>query len=389
MLPQRREHHFAEMPGESPPNLTPTARSTTLSAMSETALVLTNSLFKTAFAKTTHGLVRGPSRFQLAAVIDPDHPGLDAGELLDGKHRDIPIFGSVGDALGALDATPEVCVVGVATHGGVLPESVRTGLIEAAAAGMTLVNGLHKLLSDDPEISAAVEAAGGRIIDVRKPKPTAELRFWSGDILALEVPRVAVLGTDCALGKRTTATQLTEACRDAGIRAGMVYTGQTGWLQGYPHGFIFDATPNDFVCGELEGAILACARDLDPEVILIEGQAALRHPAGPCGSELLVAGATAGVILQHAPARKYFEDFDELGCVLPPVAEELELIRLYGSEVWAVALNDQGLDPEQVEPTRARLEDELGLPVLHPLKGGMPRLVEIVRAHLAPHQETT
>ncbi len=347
--------------------------------MIESALVLTNGLFETAFAKTTHGLVRGPSRYPLAAVIDPDHAGQDAGELLDGRHRDLPIFGSVGEALGALETAPEVCIVGVATHGGVLPAAVRADLLEAAAAGMSLVNGLHKLLGDDPELAGAVAGHGGRIIDVRKPKPTSELRFWSGEILKLATPRVAVIGTDCALGKRTTATQLTGACQAAGVRAEMVYTGQTGWLQGYPHGFIFDATPNDFVCGELEGAILDCARDRSPDVILIEGQAALRHPAGPCGSELLIAGASAGVILQHAPAREYFEDFDELGCLLPPVSEEIELIRLLGSEVWALTLNDEGLEPEELEPTRTRLEDELGLPVLHPLKGGMPRLVEIVR----------
>ncbi len=353
--------------------------STTLKAMTDKALLLTNGLFNTAFAKTTHGLVRGPSRYPLAAVIDPDHSGQDAGELLDGRHRDLPIFASVGEALDALGTTPGVCIVGVATHGGVLPPAVRADLIAAARTGMTLVNGLHKLLCDDPEIAGAVAEGGGEIIDVRKPKPTSELRFWSGKILESSIPRVAVIGTDCALGKRTTATQLTQACQAAGIRAEMIYTGQTGWLQGYPHGFIFDATPNDFVCGELEGAILDCARDRSPEVILIEGQAALRHPAGPCGSELLVAGATAGVILQHAPARKYFEDFEELGCLLPPIAEEIELIRLYGSEVWAVTVNDQGLNEQDLEPTRARLEDELGLPVLHPLKGGMPRLVEIVR----------
>lgn len=350
--------------------------------MTESALVLTNGLFQTPFAKTTHGLVRGPSRYPLAAVIDPDHAGSDAGELLDGQHRGIPIFGSVGEALGTLETQPEVCVIGVATHGGILPPALRASVIEAAQAGLSLVNGLHKLLCDDAEISAVVEANGGQIIDVRKPKPTSELRFWTGEILALDVPRVAVIGTDCAVGKRTTATQLAEACGDVGIRAAMVYTGQTGWLQGYPHGFVFDATPNDFVCGELEGAILDCARDRSPDVILIEGQAALRHPAGPCGSELLVAGATAGVVLQHAPAREYFEDFEELGCVLPPLSEEIELIRLYGSEVWAVTLNDQGLETGQLEPTRARLEDELGLPVLHPLKGGMPRLVEVVRSHL-------
>ncbi len=351
--------------------------------MRATALLLANGLFRSAFAKTTHGLVRGPSRFEIAGVIDPEHAGQDAGELLDGERRGIPIFASVGDMLAAGGGTPDVCVVGVATIGGVLPPAVRAGLVEAAKAGMSLVNGLHKLLSDDPEIRRIVEGNGGRIVDIRKPRPTAELRFWTGEVLKLATPRVAVLGTDCALGKRTTATQLRRACHEAGIKAEMVYTGQTGWLQGFAHGFVFDATPNDFVCGELEGAILGCQRDLDPDVILLEGQAALRNPSGPCGSELIISGAATGVILQHAPGRKYFEDYDEQGCVIPPVAEEIELVRLLGSEVWAVTLNDEGLDSQDLEPTRARLEDELGLPVLHPLKGGMPRLLETVRGRLA------
>ena len=350
--------------------------------MSEISLVLTNGLFRTVFAKTTHGLVRGPSRYRILGVIDEEHAGRDAGELLDGCHRGIPIFASVGDFLRQADQRPDVAIVGVATIGGVLPPAVRSALIEAAQAGMSLVNGLHKLLSDDPELCEITAKHGARIIDIRKPRPTSELRFWSGDVLRMSTPRVAVIGTDCAIGKRTTAVQLQLACREAGIATEMIYTGQTGWLQGFPHGFIFDATPNDFVSGELEGAILACQREKGPDLILIEGQAALRNPSGPCGSELLISGATAGVILQHAPGRKYFEDFDELGCEIPPIAEEVRLIRLYGSEVWAVTLNDEGLAEGTLEPTRARLEAELGIPVVPPLKGGMPRLVATVRHHL-------
>ena len=351
--------------------------------MLETAVVLTHGLFRTAFAKTTHGLIRGPSRYRIAGVVDPEHAGLDAGELLDGCHRGIPVFASVGDMLTAAEHKPEVCVVGVATIGGVLPPAVRAGLEEAAAAGLSLVNGLHKLLSDDPELRRITEQHGSRIIDIRKPRPTSQLRFWTGEVLKAPALRVPVLGTDCALGKRTTASRLCQACREAGISAEMVYTGQTGWLQGYRHGFIFDSTPNDFVSGELERAILECQRDGDPEIIFIEGQAALRNPSGPCGSELIISGAASGVILQHAPGRVHFEDYDDVGCVIPPLDEEIQLIRLLGAEVWAVTLNDQELAADRLEPTRARLEEELAIPVVHPLKGGMPRLVEIVRAHLA------
>ena len=93
------------------------------------------------------------------------------------------------------------------------------------------------------------------------------------------------------------------------------------WLQGVEHGFMLDATPNDFVCGELEGALLACEKDLEPEIMLLEGQSGLRNPAGPCGIELLLGGACSGAILQHAPGRVHYEDLDERGCRIPPVAE--------------------------------------------------------------------
>ena len=96
-----------------------------------------------------------------------------------------------------------------------------------------------------------------------------------------------MLGTDCALGKRTTARFLLEACRAVGLSTELIYTGQTGWMQGAPFGFILDSVPNDFVSGELEHAIVSCWKERRPELILLEGQSALRNPSGPCGSEFL------------------------------------------------------------------------------------------------------
>src|SRR6185436_11354044 len=122
--------------------------------------------------------------------------------------------------------------------------ALREVFVDVAQRGIGLVNGLHTLLADDPEIAAAAAASGAHILDLRRPRPVRELRFWTGEVRHVRAPRIAVLGTDCALGKRTTTQALLAACRDAGLSAGMVYTGQTGWLQGVPHGFILDATPN-------------------------------------------------------------------------------------------------------------------------------------------------
>ncbi len=353
------------------------------SPVRESAVVLTNGLLDTVFAKTAHGLVRGPSRYRILGLVDAAAAGHDAGELLDGRRRGTPVFATLASLLEATDERPEFCVVGVATAGGVMPPEVRSDLMVAAAAGISLVNGLHQLLADDAELVSIATRAGSRIIDLRRPRPVRELRFWTGASLQLTTPRVAVLGTDCALGKRTTATLLLAACRESGLRAELVYTGQTGWLQGFRHGFILDATPNDFVCGELERAILQCQEETKPDLILLEGQSALRNPAGPCGSELILAGGARGVILQHAPGRRFFEDLEAQGCVIPPLEEEIRLIRLLGAEVWAVTLNGQGLGHDRERQAQVRLREELGLPVILPLRDGADELLEAVQRRLA------
>ena len=340
------------------------------------ALVLANGLLRDPHAKTTHALVRGPSRYSLAGVIDASCVGEDAGELLDGRRRDVPVFASVEAALETVDPSPSHCVIGVATSGGVLPPELRRDVLAAARAGLTLVNGLHRLLAADSEIAELVAAAGGRIIDVRAPKPTHELRFWTDEALEIDTPVVPVLGTDCAAGKRTTTWLLRAALADRGVRAEPIYTGQTGWLQGGKHGFILDSTINDFVCGELEGAILECHRESRPDLMLIEGQASLRNPSGPCGSELVVSTNARGVVLQHVPGRASYIDSPQVGRPLAPLAEEIELIRLLGAEVWAVTLHEEGLTPEEAADRRDELEDTLGLPVALPLRGGAERVAE-------------
>ena len=347
--------------------------------MRECALILANGLFDSVFAKTTHGLLRGPSRYTILGVIDPNHAGQDAGRILDGQHRNIPVFHSIAEALRLTSVRPTHCVVGVATVGGALPDALRTELLAAASAGLTLVNGLHYLLADDPEIS---EQATAGIIDLRKPRRASELTFWTGEILSVRSPRVAVLGMDCAIGKRTTAMLLRTALRAQGISAEMIYTGQTGWLQGLRYGFIFDSTLNDFVSGELERAILACASEMNPDVILLEGQSGLRNPAGPAGSEFICSARAAGVILQHAPARSHFEDFEYLDCPLPPLSEEIELVRLLGSQVWAISLFTRGLDDTQSSQIAEELEACHGLPVVRPLEDGVGRLAATVREKL-------
>lgn len=350
--------------------------------MRETAAVLTGGLFTTSSAKTAHGLVRGPSRFELVGLIDSACAGNDAGELLDGERRSIPIFRTLEELLASVER-PQWCVVGVATSGGVLPPDLRATLLAALERGIGVMNGLHELVGDDPQFAAAAERSGARIVDIRRPKARRELHFWSGAIATVRAPRIAVLGTDCALGKRTSGQLLVAACRARGLKAELVHTGQTGWLQGGRFGFVLDATPNDFVSGELEHAIVACDRELAPDVILLEGQSALRNPSGPCGAELLLSGGARGVILQHAPARVFFDDQEHLGHRIPSLASELELIGMYGAEVLALTLNHEHLAADQREAARARVQRESGVTAFYPLLESLDGLAERVARFVA------
>src|SRR5665648_490772 len=108
----------------------------------------------------------------------------------------------------------------------------------------------------------------------------------------------------------------------------MIYTGQTGWMQGARYGFILDSTLNDFVSGELSHSIITAFNNENPDIIFLEGQSSLRNPSGPCGAEFLMSGNAKKVILIHEPGRKYFDDDPKWG-EIPSVASEINLINCY------------------------------------------------------------
>ena len=170
-----------------------------------------------------------------------------------------------------------------------------------------------------------------------------------------------------------------QACANAGLNAQMIYTGQTGWLQGGQYGFVFDSTLNDFISGELEHAIVSCWKETKADLILIEGQSALRNPSGPCGAELLISGNAKQVILVHAPKRKYYDDINEWGSI-HSLASEIELINMYGSRVIAVAINTEHCSTEEAFAFQKEYEVSLQLPVLLPLQEGVEKLMSLIQS---------
>ena len=313
----------------------------------------------------------------MLAVLDEENKYADAGELLDGNHRNIPILGTVDEAIKQFK-TIDYLVVGVATVGGILSESLLQIIRQAISNGIGIVNGLHDQLQERKDIALLASQNRVELIDIRKPKTPKELHFWSGDIFKVKAPIVAFLAMDCAMGKRTTANLVLEECLQQKQNAHMIYTGQTGWMQGHKYGFIFDSTLNDFVSGELEHAITSCWKEATPDVIILEGQSSLRNPSGPCGLEFIVSGNATQVVLIHAPKKKYFDN-DPLWGEIPSVASEIDIIEKFGATVIALALNTSGLSKQEVLSYKASYQKTLDIPVVLPLEEGVKKIVSEIK----------
>ena len=157
------------------------------------------------------------------------------------------------------NSTLDTLIYGMAPAIGKLSSQDRIVTLDAIAMGLNIVSGLHQFLSEDPEIAAFAAKQDVTIRDIRKPKLSENMRLFDGSIADVTALRIAVLGTDCAIGKRTTATVLAHALNATGIKTVLVGTGQTGLMQGAKYGVAMDAVPPQFCCGELEGTIVAAS----------------------------------------------------------------------------------------------------------------------------------
>lgn len=348
------------------------------------ALVYCEKAFTTTNGKTAHGLIRFTERYEVVGLIDSTFAGLDAGTVLDGKANQIPIFGSLKEALNTLkssDKSPQSLVMGLAPDGGRLPQSAKADIKFAITQGLNIDSGLHDFLSDDKEIKALAQQHQCRIRDVRKTPDRKDLHFFSGKIEKVDCLKLAVLGTDSAIGKRTTAWFIVHAFRAAGYTTELIGTGQTAWMQGAKYSMIMDSLINDFVSGEIEHAVYEAWKNEGTDVVIIEGQGSLMNPAYPGGFEILAAGRPDYVIVQHAPKRLEYDGFP--GYPLHPIQEQIQAIEIIsGKKVIAITINHEGMQPEEIQSECDKVAQETGLPTFDVLAHGAEALVDFLKTKL-------
>jgi uncharacterized NAD-dependent epimerase/dehydratase family protein len=326
--------------------------------------ILAEGWFAHRHAKTGHGLIRY-GKDEVVAVIDSTLAGRNVRDVMPELERDAPIVGSVGEAL---ELSPTSILVGLAPAGGRLPEEWMAMLREAAEAGLEIVSGLHQRL--------APEFPGKRVWDVREP-PT-NIPLFSGEGFGVG-PKIALsVGTDTAIGKMTATLEIERAASEAGRASEFVATGQTGVIiSGW--GVCVDAVVSDFVAGASERLVLEAARR-DPDLILVEGQGSLGHPAYSGVTLGLLHGSCPDcLILCAAPP-------DEEVFAGVPRPEPSRIARLYEevaalvkpAPVVAVSVNTRGLDGVEAEEFVARVAAETGLPTADPFRTSAAPILDAV-----------
>lgn len=321
------------------------------------------------YGKTGRGVLAYAER-QVVALLDSTR----VGETQAG----VPIVGTVADSL---RFEPTTAVVGVATQGGRFPPAWRELLKSCIAEGLDLENGLHEFLADDPEL---VELAARHRVELRDlRRPPADLDVPTGANLKVPARIVLTVGSDCAIGKMTVSLELERAARARGIEARFVPTGQTGIaIAGW--GIAVDAVVSDFIAGAAERLVVE-GFERGGELLLVEGQGAVTHPAYSGVTLGLIHGSAPHLfVLCHMAGETETEGYP--GHPLLPLPELVELherisLPARKAKVAAVALNTRLLgDDAAAHAAIAAAEAETGLVADDPVRFGADRLLDAIVA---------
>jgi len=342
--------------------------------MKKSAIVYSENEFGKLDGKVANGLARHSEKYNILGIIDSTKAGLDTGEYLDGGKSGILIYKSIDEALDNLGFVPEYFIYGIAPLASFLDKTQRDIIFTAMGKGMNIVNGLPEFFTEDEEFMQKAIENGVTIYDIRKAPPRKYLHNFSGRINNVKTPVIAVLGTDCAVGKRTTAVKLVEALKKDGLNVSFIATGQTGLLQGAKYGIAVDVLTSGFATGEVENAIVCSDENDKPDIIVIEGQGALSHPAFTSSSAIIRGSMPDAIIIQHPPKRKNHCDFPDIP--MPTLESEIDLLETFSkSKVIAITINHEDMTDVDVDRKILEYEFKYKLPSTDVLKYGCGKIV--------------
>lgn len=314
----------------------------------------------------------------VVAVIDSTKAGRDVSEIIE-IGKGIPIVRTLAEAM---RFEPTMLAIGIAPPGGELPSAWRAVLREAIAAGLHVMSGLHRFLSEDAELAEFAAKHNVVLWDARKPPANLPVATCK----AAEVKSTVILtvGSDCRVGKMLSGIEITHAARARGLNAEFCPTGQNG-IMVWGWGIAIDAVISDFTAGAAEEIVLEGAQNHD--VLLVEGQGSLVHPGYSGVTLSLLHGSMPdAMIFCHQPSR------DTVARYTVPLPSLSEMIAQYESmaapikpaKVIGLALNCFDLSEAEALAAIAVAEAETGLPATDVVRFGAEKLVDaILRVHPA------
>ncbi|CCO23409.1 DUF1611 domain-containing protein [Maridesulfovibrio hydrothermalis] len=343
------------------------------------AVVYCEGFFGEMDGKTANGLVRYSEKYEIAGIIDSTKEGLDAGEVLGGEANGIPIYKNIRKALEGKGESVKAFIYGMAPLSGSFSLEDRDVMFYAMENNLDIINGLHDFLTDDEDFMEKAAKCNVQVHDIRKQQNNMQRNVFTGSIGKVKCPKIAVLGTDSAVGKRTTSVILTEALRKLGLKSVMIATGQTGVIQGAEFGVPLDALKEQFISGEMEKAIVDAWEAVEPDVMILEGQGALSHPAYLSSCFIIRGGQPEAIIVQHPPKRENLGDYPDIK--MPSIESEIELIEVFSkSPVIGIAINHENMSDSQVDETIDSYQKQFEIPATDVLKFGCDALVAKILA---------
>lgn len=269
-------------------------------------------------------------------------------------------------------------VIGTANAGGVIPDTWRKTLIEAAKMGFEIASGMHTRLNDITELAQLAEANITRLHDVRH----YDAPLVVGNGKPRQGKRVLTVGTDCSVGKMFTALALEKAMKSNGVDARFKATGQTGILIDGA-GISIDAVVADFISGAVEA--ISPSFD-DHEWDIIEGQGSLFNPSFAGVSLGLLHGAQAdALVLCHELNRAHIRHLPH--CKVPSISDSIEAnlnaARLTNPNVKlaGISLNTSVVCEEEAQTLCANWQEQYQVPVTDPVRFGIQSIADALSSY--------
>jgi uncharacterized NAD-dependent epimerase/dehydratase family protein len=340
-------------------------------------LILTEGKLGVFSSKTGVSVMRY-RRGDCAGVLDSAYAGRRIEECLPGTGiTGLPIFANVADAM---TAQPDSVLIGIAPTGGALPPVMRRHVVDALENGLSIISGLHTILSEDRELVELAARHHAKLHDLRIVGPIEQV----ARALARNTrcKRVLTVGTDCNVGKMVTSLELRRAAAEAGLDAVFVATGQTGiMIEGW--GLAVDHAISDFTAGAAE---MLVQRVADRQICFVEGQGSITNPSYSGVTLSLVHGTCPdAMVMVVRPDRTGHNGWPD--CPVAPVEVQIALYEqilapLHPGKVVAVAVNTHGMSAEDAQSAIRALSARTHLPAADPIRDGCGELLAAVRRHV-------